>query len=53
VIVNHVVHDRVGVVQFEQLAVLRLDLFDVLIGPDFKYVLSERVKHLIEELTMA
>jgi hypothetical protein len=53
VIVDHVAHDRVGVVKFQQLAVLRFDLLDVPVGPYFKYVLSKWVKHLIEELTMA
>jgi hypothetical protein len=52
VIIDHVAHDRVNVVQFEQLAMFYLDLLDDFVRLDFRYVLSERVKHLIEELTM-
>jgi hypothetical protein len=52
-IVDHVAHDRVSIIQFEQLTVLCLDLLDVLVEPDFRYMLPEWVKHLIEELTMA
>ncbi len=51
-IIDHVAHDHASVVQFEQLAMLCLNLLNVLIGLDFKYVLSKQVKHLIEKLTL-
>jgi hypothetical protein len=46
-------NDHVGVVQLEKLAVLCLNMFGALVGPNLRDVLAIRVENRVEEHSMA
>lgn len=52
VFVDCFAHDRIRSVGLEQVAVVLLDLFYMLILPQLGYMLTVRVQHVPEELTM-